>query len=170
LVAALRTATGATPVVTGKPEPTMHRETVVRSKAQAPLVVGDRLDTDIEGANATGCPSLLVLSGVTSPRTLLSAEAVHRPTFISWDLSGLLRAHPPVAIDRSVAVCGAWTAAVSGSTIRLDRAERNGAEDGLDALRAMCAAVWAQESSSTSGEFSVESAGADDVLEQLQLG
>ena len=49
LVAALRHATGATPVVTGKPEPTMHRETVERSGAQHPIVVGDRLDTGCRG-------------------------------------------------------------------------------------------------------------------------
>src|SRR5579884_1051749 len=61
LVAALRHATGAEPVVTGKPDPTMHRETLLRTGARDPLVVGDRLDTDIEGANAVGCASLLVL-------------------------------------------------------------------------------------------------------------
>ena len=49
MVAALRHATGLSPVSTGKPDPTMHRETVERSSAQRPLVVGDRLDTDIEG-------------------------------------------------------------------------------------------------------------------------
>src|SRR6185437_1343231 len=50
LVAALRHATGAEPVATGKPDPTMHRESVQRSAAERPIVVGDRLDTDIEGA------------------------------------------------------------------------------------------------------------------------
>src|SRR6202042_3658236 len=57
LVAALRHATGQIPVATGKPDPTMHRESVERSGARAPLVVGDRLDTDIEGARAVGCAS-----------------------------------------------------------------------------------------------------------------
>src|SRR5579875_916966 len=73
LVAALRHATGAVPEVTGKPEPTMHRESVERTAARDPIVVGDRLDTDIEGANAVGCASLLVLSGVTEPHELLGA-------------------------------------------------------------------------------------------------
>ena len=63
LVAALRHATGVTPVSTGKPDPTMHRESVERSGARRPIVVGDRLDTDIEGARAVGCASLLVLTG-----------------------------------------------------------------------------------------------------------
>lgn len=37
------------PVVAGKPLPPMHRESILRTGAQRPLVVGDRLDTDIEG-------------------------------------------------------------------------------------------------------------------------
>lgn len=168
LVAALRHATGATPVVTGKPEPTMHRETVLRSKARAPLVVGDRLDTDIEGANATGCPSLLVLTGVTSPRELLSARAAHRPTFIAWDLSGLLRAHRGAVIEAGVARCGVWTATVSGSTLRLTGSDPDGSDDGLDALRAACAAAWA--SGPAAGGLTVETVGPDSVLAQLRLG
>ena len=63
LVAALRHATGATPVATGKPDPRMHRESVLRSRARCPIVVGDRLDTDIEGATAVGCPSCSCSAG-----------------------------------------------------------------------------------------------------------
>ena len=81
MVAALRHATGVTPTSTGKPDPTMHRESVQRSAAQRPIVVGDRLDTDIEGAAAVGCPSLLVLTGVTDAADLLAAGPRHRPGF-----------------------------------------------------------------------------------------
>ncbi|MEE1727544.1 HAD hydrolase-like protein, partial [Streptomyces sp. BE282] len=49
-VAVVRIATGDEPQVAGKPLPQMHRETVLRTGAKRPLVVGDRLDTDIEGA------------------------------------------------------------------------------------------------------------------------
>ncbi|MDT4916062.1 MAG: glycerol-phosphatase, partial [Pseudonocardiales bacterium] len=93
LVAALRHATGVEPVATGKPDPTMHRESVQRSRAEHPIVVGDRLDTDIEGANAVGCASLLVLTGVTSPAELLAAPEHLRPTYVAADLSGLLVPH-----------------------------------------------------------------------------
>ena len=58
-------ATGKQPVVAGKPEPPLHAEAVARTGARHPLVVGDRLDTDIEGAVRAGAPSLLVLTGVT---------------------------------------------------------------------------------------------------------
>ncbi|TGA88988.1 HAD hydrolase-like protein, partial [Streptomyces palmae] len=48
-VEAVRIATGRAPQVAGKPLPPMHRETILRTGARHPLVVGDRLDTDIEG-------------------------------------------------------------------------------------------------------------------------
>src|ERR1700739_23978 len=51
LVAALRTATGAQPQVAGKPAPTLMTDAVARGDCRAALVIGDRLDTDIEGAN-----------------------------------------------------------------------------------------------------------------------
>ncbi|HJQ42158.1 MAG TPA: HAD-IIA family hydrolase [Jatrophihabitantaceae bacterium] len=149
LVAALRHATGAVPIVTGKPEPTMHRETVVRSGAQAPIVVGDRLDTDVEGANATGCPSLLVLSGVTTPQELLAADPVHRPTYLAHDLSGLLRAHPGAGADHGTGRCGRWTAVADASALRVSRDASSTSTpdtpsdgDDLDVLRALCAAAW----------------------------
>ncbi|MDX6351815.1 MAG: glycerol-phosphatase, partial [Streptomyces sp.] len=71
LVEVVRIATGADPQIAGKPLPPMHRETVIRTGAKRPLVVGDRLDTDIEGANAGGVDSLLVLTGVTDAALLL---------------------------------------------------------------------------------------------------
>jgi HAD superfamily hydrolase (TIGR01450 family) len=145
MVAALRHATGATPIVTGKPDPTMHRESVRRSGATAPLVVGDRLDTDIEGATAAACPSLLVLSGVTTAAELLAATPPHRPTYLANDLRGLLVAHPaPQRLDTGVR-CGAFLASGAAEAVVLRTvADDGGAEDGdeLDALRALCRLNW----------------------------
>ncbi|OII67010.1 HAD-IIA family hydrolase, partial [Streptomyces sp. CC77] len=95
-VEVVRIATGgvAEPVVAGKPLPPMHRETVLRTGAQRPLVVGDRLDTDIEGACNGGVDSLLVLTGVTDPAGLLAAVPEHRPTYVDADLRGLLTGQP----------------------------------------------------------------------------
>jgi HAD superfamily hydrolase (TIGR01450 family) len=142
LVAALRHATGRTPVSTGKPDPTMHRETVERSGAQRPLVVGDRLDTDIEGANAVGCHSLLVLSGVTSPGDLLRAAPSSRPTYVADDLSGLLEAHPGPVDDGDGIACGAWQVAWADSGLLLTGRPASGSRNDTDALRALCAAGW----------------------------
>lgn len=149
LVAALRHATGATPVVTGKPDPTMHQETLLRTGAERPLVVGDRLDTDIEGANAVGCPSLLVLSGVTSPAELLAAPAKLRPSQLAADVGGLLRPHPEPELGDADARCGGWRALVSADDARQVELTADGPDpstsDGLDPLRALCAAAWASD-------------------------
>jgi HAD superfamily hydrolase (TIGR01450 family) len=100
LVAALRHATGAEPLVAGKPLPPLMEESVERSGALRPIVVGDRLDTDIEGANASGIPSLLVLTGVTDWQDLIGVEPRFRPTYLDLDLRGLLRAQPEVLVER----------------------------------------------------------------------
>lgn len=170
LVAALRHATGAEPVVTGKPDPTMHQESVLRSRAQRPIVVGDRLDTDIEGANAVGCDSMLVLSGVTSPRELLAASAVRRPSYLAHDVAGLLAVHPQPRLVEGGAACGAWRAGVVDTehgrtrmTLEPTGAVGPAPGDDLDALRALCAALWA------AGERASPVAGVTPVGSDAQL-
>src|SRR5579859_3625639 len=80
MIQVIATATGVTPLVAGKPEPPLHRESVLRTGARNPLVVGDRLDTDILAATRVGADSLLVLTGVTSPAELILARAGQRPS------------------------------------------------------------------------------------------
>ncbi|KIQ64582.1 HAD family hydrolase [Kitasatospora griseola] len=138
LVAAVSAATGVTPEVAGKPLPPMHRETVLRTGAKRPLVVGDRLDTDIEGAFNGGVDSLLVFTGVTTPELLLAAPVQHRPTYLSDDLRGLLEPQPVVsALGGGRFGCGGWEAGVDGGALTLD-----GTGERIDALRALCAAAW----------------------------
>jgi glycerol 3-phosphatase-2 len=134
LVQVIRTATGVDPIITGKPELPLHRETILRTGAQRPLIVGDRLDTDIEGAYNGGADSLLVLTGVTDPRTLLAAPQQHRPTYVSADLNGLLVPHPEVRRDGAAYACGGWTVSAD--------LDVSGEGDPMDGLRALCAAVW----------------------------
>lgn len=100
LVGAVRLATGVSPLVAGKPEPPLMLESVERTSARRPLVVGDRLDTDIEGATRAGIPSMLVLTGVTDWPLLLDAEGPLRPTYLDRDLRALLRPAPRVEIVR----------------------------------------------------------------------
>jgi HAD superfamily hydrolase (TIGR01450 family) len=154
LVAAVATATGASPVVAGKPEPPLHRESVIRVGAAKPLVVGDRLDTDIEGAHRAGVDSLLVLTGVTAPEALITAGPMQRPTYIAADLRGLLESHPEVEVEGGGFSCGGWTIHVD-ETVKVD-----GSGHPLDGLRALCAAMW-------SADRPPESVGTTEALHAL---
>jgi HAD superfamily hydrolase (TIGR01450 family) len=136
LVAALETATGRSPVVVGKPEPELHRASLERVAARRPLVVGDRLDTDVLGAVRAGTDCLLVLTGVTGVAELLAAPEGMRPTYVGWDLRAVLAPHPPVTVDGGVATCGEGRAERAGSEVR-----QEGPPD--LALRAACALAWA---------------------------
>lgn len=89
MVAALRTATGREPIVAGKPAAPLMEDALRRAKATSPLVVGDRLDTDIAGANAVGVDSLLVLTGVSTTAELLRADSHHRPAYVAESLDAL---------------------------------------------------------------------------------
>lgn len=121
LVNAIRTATGRDPVVAGKPEPPMHREAMLRSQATRPLVVGDRLDTDVEGANAAGADSLLVLTGVTDPIDVVLAPPRLRPTYVGHDLRALELPADALAVHAGETKVGDWHAVVDGGTLRLTR-------------------------------------------------
>ena len=145
LVTVVRLATGVEPAATGKPDPSMHLESVDRTGARQPIVVGDRLDTDIEGATRVGCDSLLVLTGVTTAADLLAARPEHRPTYVAAGLAGLLVPHPaPSPGDGGSWTCQGWTVRPAGADLALqiqqDPPERE--LDPIDALRALCAAAW----------------------------
>jgi HAD superfamily hydrolase (TIGR01450 family) len=149
MVGVVTAITGQAPLVTGKPDPAMHAECVRRTGARRPLVVGDRLDTDIEGARRAGAASLLVFSGVTDPGTLLAARPDHRPDLLSADAAGLLIEHPAVVADGQGHRCGRWTAgpaeADDVSILEAHGAGPDGDDgDGLDGLRALCVAHWAR--------------------------
>lgn len=90
MVAALVAATGLKPRVAGKPERPLLDAAVHRVNSRRPLVVGDRLDTDIACAHAADVPSLMVLTGVSSAADLLAAPPALRPTFLAFDLRGLV--------------------------------------------------------------------------------
>ncbi len=132
------TATGQSPVVAGKPEPPLHAEAVARTGARRPLVVGDRLDTDIEGAVRAHADSLLVLTGVTRPLDAVLAPPHQRPCYLARDLTGLLTPHPAVTLADGGFRCAGWHAyRHTPGKLSLD-----GAGDPMDALRALCAAAW----------------------------
>ena len=151
IVQVIATATGVEPVVAGKPEPPLHREAVTRTGARRPLVVGDRLDTDIEGAARGDADSMLVLTGVSTAQELVLAPPSQRPSYVAADLCGLLEPQPVVGVVRgngprsdapagvTAVRCGGWTARWSphGGSVFMD-----GSGEPIDGLRALCAVSW----------------------------
>ena len=124
LVAALRHATGAEPLVAGKPEPGMFTVAAQQVGARRPLVIGDRLDTDIEGANRADIDALLVLTGVDGLEDALRADPVRRPTHVLPDLERLGAPFAVPVVEGDRARCGAvgatWT---DQGDIRLDHGD-----------------------------------------------
>ena len=88
LLAAIETTTGARGEVFGKPEPPLFERALASAEGGRPIVVGDRLDTDIAGAVRLGWDSALVLTGATRRDEVEGSP--WRPTFVLDDLSGLV--------------------------------------------------------------------------------
>jgi HAD superfamily hydrolase (TIGR01450 family) len=138
LVAAVAAATGQAPRVAGKPEAPLFHAAAKRLAADRPLVVGDRLDTDILGGNNAGFTTAAVLTGVDTRETILAARTLERPDYVITSLTDLHAPYPDVVHTDGTYRCGHSTARVSGDTVHV----RGGAED-LDSWRAACAAWWA---------------------------
>jgi HAD superfamily hydrolase (TIGR01450 family) len=150
LLRVIEHATGAVPLVAGKPQPPLHHESVIRTGARHPLVIGDRLDTDIEAACSTGTDSLLVLTGVDNPRTVTLAPPHRRPRYIAETLDALLQPYPDVTVSgaspsAAAASCGGWTARAAGGAGAAGGGQLTLQGDGaaIDGLRALAAAAWA---------------------------
>jgi HAD superfamily hydrolase (TIGR01450 family) len=138
LVAAVAAATGKRPVVAGKPEAPLFTTAARHLGSRRPLVVGDRLDTDILGGNRAGMDTALVLTGVDSVQTALAAAAPERPVYLLAGLDGLYEAYPAAASDGAVHRVGTASARLEAGVVVIE-----GSDTSLDAWRAACAAWWA---------------------------
>jgi glycerol-1-phosphatase len=138
LVSAVSRFAEVEPVVAGKPEPPLFHETQRRVGGERPLVVGDRLDTDIAGAVRAGYDSLLVMTGVTGLAELVAAEPGARPTYLSSTLAGLGAAHQAPRQGEGGWSLAGWQASVAGAALHV---EGDGEID--DWLRVVAAAAWA---------------------------
>jgi glycerol 3-phosphatase-2 len=168
LVAALRAATGAEPKVAGKPAPTLLNDAVARGDYRSPLVIGDRLDTDIEGANAAKFPSLMVLTGVSTARDAVYAEPAQRPTYIGHDLRALLQDSNLLAVGPQAG----WAVEVGDGfvTVGANGAfEEGGDGDGLSIVRAVASAVWGAQSGGQPVRIRATDDRARDALERWSL-
>lgn len=139
MVAAVVSATGVEPQSAGKPGPAMFLSAVQRLKAQRPLAIGDRLNTDIAGAVAADIPVLHVLTGVSRHWALLRANNAERPTYIAEDLRGLNQ--DATALMPSAQ--GGFEAAWKGSDIELRGGDAHASA--VQALRTVLAVAWSRE-------------------------
>lgn len=138
LVSAVHTAIGRLATVAGKPEVPIFQEAVARFGAQHPLFLGDRLDTDILGANRAGIASALVLTGIDRPKHVLAAPQGSQPTYILGDLRELHEPYPDVKVADGVATVRGATVAIDGPDVRIVSA----GDRPIDLLRAGAAAIW----------------------------
>jgi glycerol 3-phosphatase-2 len=140
LVSAVHTAVGRLPLVAGKPEVAIFTEAINRFEAKSALFIGDRLDTDILGANRAGIPSVLVLTGIDKAKQALAADAQSRPQFLLSDLRQLHEPYPVPVFSKDGS-----TATVDGATVRIrgnDVEITADGDNGINLLRAACAVIW----------------------------
>jgi HAD superfamily hydrolase (TIGR01450 family) len=137
LVETVERFSGVTPTTAGKPERPLLDETVRRVGGERPLMVGDRLDTDIEGARNAGVDSLLVLTGVTGLPELIAARPVERPTYLAPDLAGLTEACAAPEVTDGAASLGGWTASVRSGALTT-----SGEGSAADWWRVVAVAAW----------------------------
>ncbi|MDO5736858.1 MAG: HAD-IIA family hydrolase [Propionibacteriaceae bacterium] len=142
-VAVIRACVDVDPKVAGKPFRPLLDETVLRLAADHPIFVGDRLDTDIMGANVVGMASLFVFTGAHGKADLASADESSRPTHIGFDVSALLMPARMVEAHEEghVVSCGQQQISVTDGTAHI-MGEPEGVEEQLDALWALLHAAW----------------------------
>ncbi|MFP5021529.1 HAD-IIA family hydrolase [Pseudonocardia phyllosphaerae] len=161
MVQAVQNAAGGAPQVAGKPAARLLRE--AQGSATHPLVVGDRLDTDIEGGHSLGAPSLLVLTGVADAAELLGAPVEQRPTYIGADMSALFR-HPDELLPGPRA---GWRAERSADGLVLSGDGAGSPEPALDALRVLVAVAW--DGGAAPSGVRADGAAAEAALAELGL-
>lgn len=100
LLAFIGTAVGVTPMTFGKPQPIMYEQALQRlgGTKENTAMVGDRLSTDIAGANAVGMRSILVLTGISSREDISDSPA--KPDFVFEDITELAHALSKVRQSR----------------------------------------------------------------------
>lgn len=139
LVGAVRAAVNVDPLVAGKPEAPLFAAATAELDLSDPLVIGDRLDTDILGGNNAGLTSALVLTGVDTVHTAIAAVPGQRPDLLLADLRDLFVPVAAAEPDGDGFRCGDARARVDGDAVLVDGV----GEDDLDGWRAACAAWWA---------------------------
>lgn len=118
LVSAVHLAVGRLATFAGKPEPEIFQVAAERfgSAPEETLMIGDRLDTDVLGANRAGMRSALVLTGIDSAKTLLASDVSMRPSYVLEDLRDLHKPYPET--NRHTDADGVHTVEVGRAVVR----------------------------------------------------
>jgi glycerol 3-phosphatase-2 len=138
LVSAVHTAVGILPDVAGKPFAPIFQSAIDELEITKPLFVGDRLDTDIRGANNFGIDSACVMTGIATRKELLGATVEDRPKFILENLSELLLDYPKFKKTKHGVKVNRTEVELLAGKVLVSR----GDPGSLDALRAACELIW----------------------------
>jgi glycerol-1-phosphatase len=141
LVSAVHTAVGQLPVVAGKPEPAIFHTAVEHFGAKNALFIGDRIDTDITGANRANLHSVLVLTGVSTRKEVLGIKPEGRPTYIIGSMAELLKPYVAPKRTKRGFSCDGAEVELLGNRVMVSV----GDPKSLGALRAACAVIYGSE-------------------------
>ena len=141
LVSAVHTAVGILPPVAGKPEPEIFLTALRKLGAERAIFVGDRIDTDISGANRAGIDSAVVMTGVATRKELLGLKPENRPIFILENLGDLLAPYVAPKATKRGYKCGKALVELLGNKVRVV----DGDPKSLDVLKAACAVIYNSE-------------------------
>ena len=138
LVGAVHTAVGILPEFAGKPFRPIFDAALQQMQVQRPLMIGDRLDTDIKGAITAGIQSATVMTGVVGNKELLGAKTDERPNFVLTDMNDLFADYPEAKPTKHGVRVGKSEVELLGDRVLLTA----GHPATIDTLRAATNLIW----------------------------
>lgn len=138
LVGAVHTTVGILPDFAGKPFRPIFDAAKSQLGVSKPLMIGDRLDTDIKGAIAAGIPSATVFTGIATNKELLGAKSDERPNYILDDLSDLFADYQEPKATKRGSKCGSSEVELLGDRVVLV----DGHPAAIQTIRAATHLIW----------------------------
>ena len=138
LVGAVHTAVGILPEFAGKPFGPIFAEAKTQLSIERPLMVGDRLDTDIRGARTAGFESAVVMTGIATRKELLGAKPEDRPDYLFENLDALFVDYDLPKKTKRGFRSGAAAVELLGNKVMVT----DGDPSSFDALKATCHLIW----------------------------
>jgi HAD superfamily hydrolase (TIGR01457 family) len=138
LVSAVHTAVGQLPIVAGKPEPAIYKTALEHFGSKKAIFIGDRIDTDIRGANRAEIDSVLVMTGISTRKEALGLKQEDRPVFIIETMAELLYDYDQPKKTKRGFACRGVEVELLGNKVLVT----NGDPKSIGALRAACAVIY----------------------------